>query len=95
MRTTTDTAATRPALSGLGVECSRLWLGGLLSSEIAGITRTGYELHGLLFVIETRRMDGKKFPSKTIDCLLAGLLRYMRGENPAAVNFLDEKNTDF
>ncbi len=48
-----------------------------------------------LFVIETRRMDGKKFPSKTIDCLLAGLLRYMRGKNPAAGNFLDEKNTDF
>ncbi len=48
-----------------------------------------------LFVIETRRMDGKKFPSKTIDCLLAGLLRYTRGKNPAAVNFLDEKNPDF
>ena len=48
-----------------------------------------------LYVVETRRQDGKKFPSKSIDCLLAGLLRCSREKNPSAVNFLSEEHPVF
>ena len=48
-----------------------------------------------LYLIETRRKDGKNFPSSTLDCLLSGLLRYTRNLNPNAVNFLDEKDAIF
>ena len=48
----------------------------------------------LLFVKETRRVDGKLFPSRTIDMLLSGLKRYQL-ENPVSVDFLSEKNPMF
>ena len=48
-----------------------------------------------LYMMETRRVDGEKFPSKSLDLLLAGLLRYTRDKNPFAVNFLDDKDPNF
>ena len=40
-------------------------------------------------------MDGKQFPSKFLDCLLAGLLRYMCEKNPFARNFLSESDPQY
>ena len=54
-----------------------------------------------LFDIETKRSDGKSFPSKTIDLLLAGLKRYMVAElkekDPSVqpANFLSESDHRF
>ena len=54
-----------------------------------------------LFVIETKRSDGKSFPSKTINLLLAGLKWYMVAElkekDPSVqpVNFLSESDHRF
>ena len=49
-----------------------------------------------LYVMETHRVDGKKFPSKSIDCLLSRLLRHMREINPTnASNFLDENDPNY
>ena len=48
-----------------------------------------------LYVLETRRMDGKRFPSTSLDCLLAGLLRHMREKNPLASNFLDDNDPHY
>ena len=45
----------------------------------------------LLFVKETRRVDGKLFPSRTIDMLLSGLKHY-RLEN---IDILSEKDPIF
>ena len=46
--------------------------------------------------METHRVDRKKFPYKSIDCLLSGLLRHVREINPAtASNFLDENNPNY
>ncbi len=42
-----------------------------------------------LYVMETRRKDGKKFPSSTLDCLLRGLYLHARKLNPSAINFFD------
>ena len=39
-----------------------------------------------LFVIEVRRQDGNKYPSKIIDLLLAGLKRHMKEINPSTPN---------
>ena len=44
-----------------------------------------------LFVKETRRVDGKLFPSRTIDMLLSGLKRYRLENNPVSVDILSEK----
>ena len=48
-----------------------------------------------LYLIETRRKDGRKFPSSMLDCLLSGLYRYAEKLNPYAINFMDEKDTAF
>ena len=48
-----------------------------------------------LYLIETRRKDGREFPSSTLDCLLSGLYRHTRKLNPYAVNFMDEKDGAF
>ena len=48
-----------------------------------------------LFVTETRRVDGSRYPPKTLYQLLCGLLRYMRSHNPAAPNFLDQSDHRF
>ena len=48
-----------------------------------------------LFVIEVRKQDGSKYPSKTIDLLLAGLKRHMKEVNLTAPNFLNEQDQRF
>ena len=48
-----------------------------------------------LYAIETRRKDGKPFPTRTIECLLAGLKWHMKEMNPYAPNFLDENDPCF
>lgn len=48
-----------------------------------------------LYVKETRRKDGKPFPSRTIDMLLCGLKRHMKELNPDAVDILNEKDPRF
>ena len=54
-----------------------------------------------LFVIETKRSDGKDFPSKSIDLLLSGIKRYMvaqvKEKDPSMcpVNFLCESDHRF
>ena len=48
-----------------------------------------------LFVIEARKQDGSKYPSKTIDLLLAGLRRHMKEVNPTAPNFFNEQDGRF
>ena len=51
-----------------------------------------------LFVIETKRSDGKPFPSKSVDLLLLGLKRYMvmqlneKDPSKCPVNFLSESD---
>ena len=45
-----------------------------------------------LYLIETHRKDGRKFPSSTLDCLLSGLYCHAKKLNPFAVNFMDEKD---
>ena len=49
----------------------------------------------LLFVKETRRVDGKLFPSRTIDMLLSGLKRYRLEKNPVSVDILSKKDPVF
>ena len=48
-----------------------------------------------LFVIEVRKQDGNKYPSKTVNLLLAGLKRHMNEINPSTPNFLNEEDDDF
>ena len=48
-----------------------------------------------LFVIEAKKQDGSKYPSKTIDLLLCGLRRHMKEVNPVAPNFLNEQDDRF
>ena len=45
-----------------------------------------------LFVMETRRMDGKRFPSTSLDCLL---LRHTHETNLFASNFLAENDPHY
>ena len=45
--------------------------------------------------IEVRKKDGSKYPSKTIDLLLAGLWRHMKEAGPSLPNFFDEKDPNF
>ena len=47
------------------------------------------------FIAETRKKDGKEFPSSSITLLLQGIRRFMKSHNPEAPNFLDERNPDF
>ena len=49
----------------------------------------------MLYVAETRKKDGSRYPPKTIYLLLSGLLRHMRTHNPACLNFLGTENRDF
>ena len=46
------------------------------------------------FVVSVRKKDGSKYPSKTIDLLLAGLWRHMKETDPSLPNFFDEKDPD-
>ena len=48
-----------------------------------------------LYVLETRRTDGKKYPITTVYQLLSGILRYMRTVDPECPNFLDRDNHKF
>ena len=47
------------------------------------------------YVIETRKQDGQRYPASTLNLLLCGLKRYMKKQNPAAPNFLDENDDRF
>ena len=48
-----------------------------------------------LFVIQVRKQDGNKYPSKTINLLLAGLKCHMKEINPSTPNFLNEEDDHF
>ena len=48
-----------------------------------------------LYVIETRKQDGGRYPASTLNLLLCGLKRHMKKVNPATPNFLDEKDDRF
>ena len=48
-----------------------------------------------LFVIEVRKQDRTKYPSKTIDLLLAGLRRHMKEVKPTAPNLFNEQDEQF
>ena len=48
-----------------------------------------------LFVIEARKQDGTRYPSRTIDMLLAGLKRHIKEISPSAPNFLNEEDDHF
>ena len=44
------------------------------------------------YVIETRKQDGEWYPSSSLNLLLCGLKRHIKGLNPA---FLDEDDDQF
>ena len=49
-----------------------------------------------MFVNETRAENGAPYPPKTLQCLLAGILRHMREEtNPNYPNFFSKEDPDF
>ena len=48
-----------------------------------------------LYIMETRKKDGSRYPSNTLTLLLNGLRRYMKGINPYCPNFLDDKDPAF
>ena len=48
-----------------------------------------------LFVIEARKQDGTRYPSRSIHMLLAGLNRHMKEISPSAPNFLSEEDDRF
>ena len=48
-----------------------------------------------LYVIETRKHHGGRYPVSTLSLLLCGLKRHMKKVNPAIPNFLDENNDRF
>ena len=48
-----------------------------------------------LYVLKTRRTDGKKYPVATVYQLLSGILRHMRSVDPECPNFLDKANHKF
>jgi len=48
-----------------------------------------------LYVMETRHEDGKPFPLKSIDGLLAGLKRYMKTQNKYTPNIFSEEDPRF
>ena len=48
-----------------------------------------------IYILETRRTDGKRYPLSTAYQLLTGLLRHMRSYDPGCPNFLDKANHGF
>ena len=48
-----------------------------------------------LYVLETRNKKGGKYPTSTMNLLLAGIKRHMVSVNPNAPNILDESNPSF
>ena len=48
-----------------------------------------------LFVVEARKKDGSRYPSKTLTILLCGLKKYMTKVNLCVPNFLNEKDARF
>ena len=48
-----------------------------------------------VFVNETRAKNGAPYPPKTLQCLLAGILRHMRETNPNYPNFFSKEDPDF
>ena len=48
-----------------------------------------------LYVLETRRSDGNKYPVSTLYALLSGILRHMRSVDPECPNFLDANDHKF
>ena len=46
-------------------------------------------------MIEARKQDGTRYPSRSIDILLAGLKRHMKEISPSAPNFLNEEDDRF
>ena len=48
-----------------------------------------------LYVLETRRTDGKRYPISTVYQLLTGILRHMRSVDSQCPNFLDKTNFSF
>ena len=48
-----------------------------------------------LYVAETRKQDGGRYPPKSVYMLLTGLLRHMRTLSPLCPNFLDTANQHF
>jgi len=48
-----------------------------------------------LYVIETRKQDGGRYPASTLNLLLCGLKRHMKKVNHGTPNFLDEKDDCF
>ncbi|XP_011407617.1 PREDICTED: uncharacterized protein LOC105314895, partial [Amphimedon queenslandica] len=48
-----------------------------------------------LFVNETRNKSGKRYPPKTIQCLLAGIMRHMHDQNSEYPNFMSKDDPAF
>ena len=48
-----------------------------------------------LYVLETQNKKGGKYPTSTMNLLLAGVKRHMVSVNPNAPNILDETNPSF
>ena len=48
-----------------------------------------------LYIIETRKQDGQRYPTSTLNLLLCGLKRHMKKLNPLVPNFLNEKDPRF
>uniref|UniRef100_A0A1X7T9L7 Uncharacterized protein n=1 Tax=Amphimedon queenslandica TaxID=400682 RepID=A0A1X7T9L7_AMPQE len=48
-----------------------------------------------LFVNETRNKSGERYPPKTIQCLLAGIMRHMRDQNSEYPNFMSKDDPAF
>ena len=51
--------------------------------------------HLTRFAVETRKVNGERYPPSSIHQLLCGILRYMREINPHCPNFLDKKDARF
>ena len=48
-----------------------------------------------LYIIETRKRDGQRYPTSTQNLFLCGLKRHMKKLNPLVPNFLDENDSRF
>ena len=48
-----------------------------------------------LYIAETHKQNGNKYPPKTLYSLLTGLLRYCRDKNPSCPNFLNNEDHRF
>ena len=47
------------------------------------------------FVVEARKQDGEPYPPTTLQCLLSGILRYMREHHGDTPDFLSKKDARF